>query len=816
MRRREFIDQLMPSAAAAAAVILTTFALAPTLGDGPWFMATLVVVATVAVIGTSLRALSWPRWLVTLLQGLGLLLVITWMFAGDVAYFWVIPGPEVWDEFRLLAERGQEVINAEVAPITVTEGVQFLVVVGVGLIAWVVDAVAVTWRQATLAGIPLLALYLVPAVVLPDGVPWPLFLLAGAGWLLLLLTDGRRELAKWGRPVEGDAPSRMQAVGGTGRRLGAAALAVAVVVPVFLPSLDDGRFGFGSGEEDGNGPGSADTSEQRVTTLNPITDLRRKLRRGPDTSILTYTTTATRPDYLQVATLDAFDGFSWRLEELGASSSQQVADGIPAPQGLSDQITQSSATYDIQIDGLDGKRLPTPYPASKIDVAGDWRWDNDTLDVFTPADSSSLGVGYTVTAREISPTVDQLTNAPSPTTPDSTLTEIPDATALVLKNLPFQITDGATSDYERALMLQNWFRTTFDYSLQTVGGNDNDALKQFLRDKSGYCEQFAATMALMARALDIPARVVVGYTPGSQTSDGVWQVTAHDAHAWPELWFEGIGWVRFEPTPGGGDGGATPVYAPTPQENVKTGKPSQNSGPINLRRGGGSFKVDGGKGAGLRELRKANRGVGGFGVTTDSSQGAGDSPAASRWWLLLTALVVGALVALAPMTAEWVTRRRRWRQVSTDRDAVEAAWADILDAMIDVEIPAPQTDTPRDIAGRLPQRCRLSTGASADLRELANLLERLRYSGDDVAVPDLTRLRLMAEAIRTEIFQSLASRDRRQVAWWPASGRQALVKMWNGANERTADVTRQTWSTLTGSFRRRPRAVAPSAPRSGS
>ena len=95
-------------------------------------------------------------------------------------------------------------------------------------------------------------------------------------------------------------------------------------------------------------------------------------------------------------------------------------------------------------------------------------------------------------------------------------------------------------------------------------------------------------------------------------------------------------------------------------------------------------------------------------------------------------------------------------------------------------------------------------------------LERLRYSGDDVAVPDLTRLRLMAEAIRTEIFESLASRDRRQVAWWPASGRQALVKMWNGANERTADVTRQIWSTLTGSFRRRPRGVAPSAPRSGS
>jgi hypothetical protein len=393
------------------------------------------------------------------------------------------------------------------------------------------------------------------------------------------------------------------------------------------------------------------------------------------------------------------------------------------------------------------------------------------------------------------------------------MTDIPDSTRLVLQRLPQQITSGAESNYDRALMLQNWFRTKFAYSLQTVGGNNDDALKQFLEDRSGYCEQFAATMALMARALDIPARVVVGYTPGSQTDNGTWQVTAHDAHAWPELWFEGIGWVRFEPTPGGGDGGATPVYAPTPQEQVSPSKPGNNAGPIPLRRT--SPEVSGGKGP-LAELRRSNQNGGAFGVTSDAASGAADKGTPSRWWLLLTILLIGVALALAPMTAERLTRRRRWRHLASDREAVEAAWADVLDAAVDVEIPAAKTDTPRDVAEKLPHRCRLSPQATTDLHQLARLVERLRYSGGVVQVPETMRSREMAEGIRSEIFGSLASRDRRQVQWWPASGRQVLVQVWNRLSERAAEVTDKVSTTVTGWVRRRPRGVAPTAPQSGS
>ena len=77
--------------------------------------------------------------------------------------------------------------------------------------------------------------------------------------------------------------------------------------------------------------------------------------------------------------------------------------------------------------------------------------------------------------------------------------------------------------------------------------------------KQGYCVQFATAMIMMARSAGIPARMAIGFLPGSATQ-GVWTVTAADAHAWPELYLDGIGWTRFEPTPAVRSG-APPVYA---------------------------------------------------------------------------------------------------------------------------------------------------------------------------------------------------------------------------------------------------------------
>ena len=821
--RRDVIDQLGPTAAAAGAVMLTSLALAPTLGEGPWIAATLSVILTVAVVGLGLRSLAWPGWLVTLGQGVVLVLVITWIYASDVARLGVLPDTAVWSVFNSLADEGANVINDEVAPVTVTTGVQFLVVIGVAAIAWVVDAIAVTWRQATMAGVPLLALYLVPAIVLPEGVPWPLFLLAGAGWLLLLLTDGRRELLRWGRPMDSNSSGRLHSVGGTGRRLGAAALTIAVIVPVVLPSLDDGRFGLGQGDEGGdNGNGSSDDDDSDpsalpILTVNPIADLRRDLTRGDDSPAFGYATAAEEPEYFRLATLDSFSGTTWTLEELGADSDQQASDGLPEPPGLEDSTEQSSAEYTVIVEELESPRLPLPYPVARVAIDGDWRYDLDTFDVFSAEEGvSSLDQEFTATHRVISPTVEQLRTAgdPDPAAVDSTMTDLPDETEELLDDLTLRIARRADNDYDRALLIQNWFRTEFAYSLDAVEGNSTEALQDFLDDRSGYCEQFAATMALMARVLDIPSRVAVGFTPGEELEDDLWAVTAHDAHAWPELWFQTVGWVRFEPTPGGGDGSGTPAYAPAPASEPQSGGGGSGNGDEPKLRRQPTEPGPGGRETleQLREINRSGQGLTDGGVSGGSSDGSGGS----RVWLWLTLIVIAVGVAAAPTTASFVRRRHRWRIIENSHQAVEAAWADVLDAAADVDLRAQATETPRDVAARLPRSGGLTAAGAADLRALARWVEQLRYGGTSVQLPDAEEIRARSARIRSELFESLSSADRRKVKWWPASGRLAVIDSWNSLSTAEAETSQRWSSRIGGLFRRRRRGVGPSVPQSGS
>src|SRR5439155_15660686 len=141
--------------------------------------------------------------------------------------------------------------------------------------------------------------------------------------------------------------------------------------------------------------------------------------------------------------------------------------------------------------------------------------------------------------------------------------EFPDS----VRRLAFQVTATGTSQYEKALLLQDWFRGNFRYDERVNFGEGNGALLRFLQARRGFCQQFAGTYGAMARAIGLPTRVAVGFTSGHPDDAGVLHVLNRDAHAWPEVYLAGYGWVRFEPTPG--RGAPDEGYAHVPPQSIE-------------------------------------------------------------------------------------------------------------------------------------------------------------------------------------------------------------------------------------------------------
>ena len=114
-----------------------------------------------------------------------------------------------------------------------------------------------------------------------------------------------------------------------------------------------------------------------------------------------------------------------------------------------------------------------------------------------------------------------------------------------------QITGSATNNYDRALAIETYLRSKFTYTLDPVGIEPGDPIASFLfQAKAGYCEYFAAAMALMLRTQGIPSRLVNGFQTGTYNRVGKdLIVRGRDAHSWVEVYFPNYGWMTFDPTP---------------------------------------------------------------------------------------------------------------------------------------------------------------------------------------------------------------------------------------------------------------------------
>ncbi|ERK69950.1 transglutaminase-like protein, partial [Leifsonia aquatica ATCC 14665] len=339
---------------------------------------------------------------------------------------------------------------------------------------------------------------------------------------------------------------------GAALAVGAAATVVALLLAGTAPGFDrGGATSFTAGGINIGG------------TVTPLIDLGKDLRRPTAVRALTYTTSAPTGQYLKLASLDQFTGSVWKHRE---RDTKRLAEGTPIGPvaGLSADVPTSKITTTVAIDNMQSRWLPVPAPVQSVKgLTGTWSWDPDDLTI-GGINATTQGQDYTATSLLLQPTADQL-KAAGGVVPEDVQRDLflPTNMPAIIEKTAIAATEGATSEYEQAVALQDYFRDNgFVYSTQTPlkQGYDGDGARviaAFLEAKSGYCVHFASAMALMARSLGIPSRVAEGYLPGasgggSASNPGEYTVTSDDLHAWPELYFAGVGWVPFEPTVGRG------------------------------------------------------------------------------------------------------------------------------------------------------------------------------------------------------------------------------------------------------------------------
>jgi hypothetical protein len=308
----------------------------------------------------------------------------------------------------------------------------------------------------------------------------------------------------------------------------------------------------------------------------------------------------------------------------------------------------------------------------------------------------------------------------------------------------------------------------------------------------GYCQQFSFAMAALSRLLGIPSRVAYGFTSGTSVGDDEWLVTTHDAHAWPELYFEGYGWLRFEPTPSGANGqgtATTPAYALT-TSGSSTGFPAQaapGAAP--------PVPASGGSAAALRHKLglEFDGSPGGTGAArTASGGGASVNP-----WEVTGLAAAGLLVLAiaAPVCARLVIRRRRWR---ARRDAAwaHAAWRELRDDLTDYGAGCLPSESPRAVAARAGASLALAEPARAALGRIAMAEERATYAAKPV---DGSGLRRDSATVRRAIATAVPRRTRWRARLAPAS----VLGPALGAIAATADLYRGPRQAAPGQGARR-------------
>jgi protein-glutamine gamma-glutamyltransferase len=210
--------------------------------------------------------------------------------------------------------------------------------------------------------------------------------------------------------------------------------------------------------------------------------------------------------------------------------------------------------------GLDG--VPTHHPTDAkgfllpagAALSRGYLFIDRTGSIFNPTRNNSK-IRYEGTARMSHATPADLRAASTDFPPEmrEDYLQLPSKIDPRIKKLAMDVTARQTNDYDRAAEIRRYLIGHYSYTLDLTGptGRNPDPLDYFLfTSHAGHCEYFATAMTVMLRSIDVPARYVTGFLPGEYNDvGGDYIIRGSDAHAWVEVFFNGYGWITFDPTP---------------------------------------------------------------------------------------------------------------------------------------------------------------------------------------------------------------------------------------------------------------------------
>ncbi len=733
---------------AAITTLCASSALAGVIDGMRWLGYAGIAVIVVTATGLALRAIRTPTLVVGLAQMVALLFLVVALFTHS-GILGLIPGPSAFAELGEVLRKSVDAVQTGVPPVPASTPMLCLVVIAIGLVAVLVDTLAVSAGAHPPGGLVLLCVNAVPASLADDLLPWWSFVLGATSFALLLAVDGAHRHQQWrNRPALPDTTAAF----GSPTTMVSSALVLGLLAGVVVTGI--GTVGGLPGGSGGGGGGGG-------LALKPFTALRGMLDQGTNVELFRVRGLGNEGRYLRAMTLPRYD------RNGGWTAADALPDDIPADSDLPPAPGDDGGgtITRISIEPINSQDLWAPVygiPRKLRDIPKGMFYDQ------------SGGMVYSRNPRKL-PTYVEEADMSQPTAADLRLagydfgeidpvylgSEGIDAEVVALAK---QITEGKTTMFDKALALQKHFERSngFEYKTQTGTSSDEDALKEFLfRSKIGYCEQYASAMAILARAAGIPSRVAIGYTAGFQSGD-YRSITTQDAHAWVEVFFPAQGWVTFDPTPLS-DGRTYEAPYTTSDPNTETSTPvsesaapSASAGPSTSAQqnpedrpdtageaptpGEDSWSIPWQLYAALicalllvaaMAVAHVRRDLLRFVVPVVAALGTLTVfflASILSWWLAVLVLVLVA-TTIPALVREWWRHDRRHAVLAGTPAAASAAWTELMAESWDRGASVSDADTVRTAARRMSREHNLDEGGKMALRTVVSSVERSWYGG---------------------------------------------------------------------------------------